>query len=180
MYHFCSVLSNIQFRPPKKHAILPHKRIQLVIRGSTLFSELCEAQPPSKGPLLSSSFLSLLQIPGSPLEVSMGRSDGQRGIDTKGRRRRGKEGCSPRYLFLSCLRFKRRATLHVQLTGCLPARFSRDSIVLCQAWRALCATWAGGDPQMCTKPLRFPLTLALFLEMRKCRVARLHRQQFYV
>lgn len=98
----------------------------------------------------------------------------------EGRRGRGKEGCSPRYLFLSCLRFKRRATLHVQLTGCLPARFSRDSIVLCQAWRALCATWAGGDPQMCTKPLRFPLTLALFLEMRKCRVARLHRQQFYV
>ena len=96
----------------------------------------------------------------------MGRSDGQRGIDTKGRRRRGKEGCSPRYLFLSCLRFKRRATLHVQLTGCLPARFSRDSIVLCQAWRALCATWAGGDPQMRTKPLRFPLTFALFLDLK--------------
>ena len=62
----------------------------------------------------------------------MGRSDGQRGIDTKGREEgRLEGGCSPRYLFLSCLpppiqaapaprARPRRATLHVQLTGWLP------------------------------------------------------------
>ena len=67
----------------------------------------------------------------SPPEVSMGRSDGRRGIDTEGRREdEGREEAAAGDIFsflpasdsrgaTARARRDRRATLHVQLTGWL-------------------------------------------------------------